>query len=73
MCIRDRPSFLVASLLQYVEGRVLSVQGLSERLRPAGLGDLLAPGSPLQLDELNVLFQGQAEETARALGGRRTS
>eukprot|EP00969_Alexandrium_andersonii_P138814 6138716-Alexandrium_andersonii.AAC.1 len=58
---RGLPAFLVASLLQYVEGRVRSVQGLNERLRPAGLGDPL------------VLFQGQAEETARALGGRRTS
>eukprot|EP00969_Alexandrium_andersonii_P361179 15456989-Alexandrium_andersonii.AAC.1 len=64
---RELSAFLTASLLHYVESRAISVHGLNERFRPAGLGDLLAPGSPFGREELQVLFQGQAVEAARAL------
>eukprot|EP00969_Alexandrium_andersonii_P105420 4651429-Alexandrium_andersonii.AAC.1 len=64
---RELSAFLTASLLHYVESRAISVQGLNERFRPAGLGDCLAPGSPLGREELQVLFQGQAAGAARAL------
>eukprot|EP00969_Alexandrium_andersonii_P242387 10705235-Alexandrium_andersonii.AAC.1 len=70
---RGLSAFLVASLLQYVEDRVLSVQGLNDRLRPAGLGSRLVPGGPLRREDWDVLFQGRAEEVARAIGGHRTA
>eukprot|EP00969_Alexandrium_andersonii_P117282 5187863-Alexandrium_andersonii.AAC.1 len=56
--------FVVAPLLQYVADRVLSVQGLRERLRPGGLNGPLYPGGPLRPEELDVLFQGQADRAA---------
>eukprot|EP00969_Alexandrium_andersonii_P357965 15449970-Alexandrium_andersonii.AAC.1 len=42
-------AFVVVSLLHYVETRSLSVQGLSHRLRPAGLGLQLVLGGACRL------------------------
>eukprot|EP00969_Alexandrium_andersonii_P259356 11467900-Alexandrium_andersonii.AAC.1 len=71
---RGLSAFLVVPLLRYVETRSLSVQGLGDRLRPAGLGPQLVPGGAFTPEELEVLFQADLTELSlRLRDSQRTS